>query len=310
VNAGRPARLGVIGAGRWGRNIIQTLRELPAAEIAWVASRNPATRDLAPPDCPIDEDWRDLVQHRSPDGVIVATPPALHAEMTAAALSAGVPVFVEKPLTCDIGEAERLLDLAAAKGGYVLVDHVHLFSHAYRRLKEHLPAIVPIERLQTEAGAWGPFRADASVLWDWGPHDAAFCIDLLGALPRTVSARRQGRRSVGGAWGETLALQADYPDGAHVDIRLSNVLDGRRRRLRVEGRSGFLVYDDCAACKLAFSPRGREDATAVDVPYEPPLACALGRFIANITTGRMNVRDLEFGVEVVRLLAVWQAHLG
>jgi predicted dehydrogenase len=250
-----------------------------------------------------------LVRHRPPDGVIVATPPALHTEMTAFAISSGVPVFVEKPLTCDIGKAERLLDVAAVRGGYVLVDHVHLFSDAYRTLKERLPSIVPIDRLQTEAGGWGPFRTDASVLWDWGPHDAAFCVDLLGARPRTVSAGRLERQSVNGKWGETLVLRADYAGGAHVDIRLSNILDGRRRQLRVEGPRGVLVYDDCAVFKLTFSPRGSHNAQAVDVQYVPPLACALGQFISNITTGRMNLRDLEFAVNVVRLLAAWQAHL-
>lgn len=307
--SGGRTRLGVIGAGRWGRNIIATLRGMPAAEVAGVASRNPATRDLLDARCVLEPEWRRLLRHPGLDGVIVAAPPALHAEMAAEALRAGLPVFVEKPLTCDVGEAERLFDLAAAKHGYVLVDHVHLFSRAYQTLKGRLPDIGPIARVQAEAGAWGPFRADTPVLWDWGPHDAAFCVDLLGARPDALRAERIERRPVEGAWGETLALRADYPAAVTADVRVSNLLAARRRRLRVDGPGGALVYDDCAESRLTCAAPGG-GATSVDTAYVPPLECALSRFVANVSTGRMSLDDLRFGVEVVRLLAGWEARLG
>jgi len=304
-------RVGVIGAGRWGRNIIRTLRGMSGVEVSCVASRNPATRDLVDAGCVIEHDWRSLLRHRELDAVVVATPPAMHVEMTAEAVSAGLPVFVEKPLTCDMREAERLFDLVAEKGGYVLVDHVHLFSPAYRALRARLPAIGSITRLRVDAGAWGPFRTDTPVLWDWGPHGAAFCVDLLGPRPHALGAERIERRSVDGAWGETLVLHAEYANGAAADIRLSNMLRQKSRSLCVEGPGGTLVYDDCSAQKLTYRPGGPDDtaAEAIAVSAEPALDCALSQFLGNVSTGAAGPDDLRLGVEVVRMLDAWEARL-
>lgn len=302
-------RVGVIGAGRWGRNIIRTLRGMPRVEVSCVASRNPATRDLVDAGCAIEHDWRGLLRRRDLDAVAVATPPALHAEMTAEAVSAGLPVFVEKPLTCDVREAERLLDLVSRKGGYVFVDHVHLFSHAYQGLRAHLPAIGPIRAIRSVAGAWGPFRTDTPVLWDRGPHDAAFCADLLGPRPLALGAERLERRPVNGTWGETLVLHAEYSSGATVDIRLSSILPQKSRSLWVEGPGGTLVYDDCSAQKLTYRPGGSAETAveAVAISAEPALDCALSQFLGNVATGHGSLDDLRFGVEVVRMLDAWEA---
>ena len=306
-----PMRVGVIGAGRWGRNIIRTLRGMPTVEVSCVASRNPATRNLVDPGCVVEHDWRMLLRHRGLTAVVVAAPPALHAEMTAETISAGLPVFVEKPLACDVSEAERLLDLVSVKGGYVLVDHVHLFSPAYRALRARLPAIGSITQLRAAAGGWGPFRADTPVLWDWGPHDAAFCVDLFGPRPNMQAAERIERRPVNGTWGEALALHAGYPNGAAADIRLSNMLPQKSRSLCVEGPGGMLVYDDCALQKLTYRPGGsdRAPAEAVAVPDRPALDCALSHFLGNVSTGEAGLSDLRFGVEVVRMLDAWAARL-
>jgi predicted dehydrogenase len=302
-------RFGVIGAGQWGRNIIRTLRGMPAAELTCVASRNPATRDLVGGGCAVEPDWRALLRRPHLDAVVVAAPPALHVEMTAGAVSSGLPVFVEKPLACGVREAEQLLELAAGKGGYVLVDHVHLFSHAYRTLKKRLPDIGRITRISTEAGAWGPFRRDAPVLWDWGPHDAAFCVDLLDMRSSAVRAKRLERRAIDGAVGETLALYADHPSGTTVEIRLSNLLRAKRRRLSVEGPAGSLHYDDCAEQKLTVTrvAPAAGGVETIHLPDTPPLECALSQFVANVASGRTTLDDLRFGVDVVRMLDRWQA---
>src|SRR5229473_890850 len=103
-----PVRLGLIGAGRWGRNYLRTIAATPGVRLARLASRNPDSVRLAPADCAVTPDWRDLLDRNALDGVIIATPAALHAEMALAAMDAGLPVLVEKPLTMDIAQARAL----------------------------------------------------------------------------------------------------------------------------------------------------------------------------------------------------------
>ena len=88
-------RLGLIGAGRWGRIYMNTLDQMADVALSALASSNPQSRDLVGEDVALHEDWRDLVNAGGVDGVIVATPPASHAEIVHAALEAGLPVLVE-----------------------------------------------------------------------------------------------------------------------------------------------------------------------------------------------------------------------
>ena len=57
-----PLRLGLIGAGPWGRNYIRTLKGLDGVRLSRLASRNPDSAGLVGPDCTISEDWRDVME--------------------------------------------------------------------------------------------------------------------------------------------------------------------------------------------------------------------------------------------------------
>ena len=105
-----------------------------------------------------------MIKTNDLDGIIVATPPALHAEMTLAAVDRGLPVLVEKPLTLDVGEAKAVLDRALSKGAIVLVDHIHLYSAAWETLKREGVRLGPIRTIAAKAGRWGVFRPDTPVL--------------------------------------------------------------------------------------------------------------------------------------------------
>ena len=113
---GASLNLGLIGAGPWGRNYIDTIRALDGVALTRLASRNPESAALAGPDCEITGDWRKMLAAGDLDGVIIATPPALHAEMTLAAIDRGVAVLVEKPMTLNLAEAEIVLERAQSQG--------------------------------------------------------------------------------------------------------------------------------------------------------------------------------------------------
>ena len=87
-------KLGLVGAGRWGRNYVRTIATLDGLRLAAVASRNPETATLVPPHCHIVTDWHDLIAMPGIDGIIIASPPATHAEILLAAIAAGKHVAV------------------------------------------------------------------------------------------------------------------------------------------------------------------------------------------------------------------------
>ena len=166
-------RLGLVGAGPWGANIVRTIAELPGMLLTRLASRNPRSRDLVGRKCAISTDWRDVAGARDLDGVIIATPPDTHFAIASMALSHQIPVLIEKPLTMNLGQAEKLLHLAGSRAVHVQVDHTHLYHPAFRKLKSLLPQLGSLEVIRGRAGKRGQSRADTPVLWDWGPHDLA-----------------------------------------------------------------------------------------------------------------------------------------
>ena len=78
-----PLRFGLIGAGRWGRNIIRTLAEMRDVVLARLASGNPGSAALVPTCCPVERDWRKVAAAEDIDGLIIAAPAACHAEIAA-----------------------------------------------------------------------------------------------------------------------------------------------------------------------------------------------------------------------------------
>jgi predicted dehydrogenase len=286
-------RLGVIGAGRWGRICLKTLANMAHIQVAAVASGNAETAVLMPEGCRLVSDWREMMGSGDIDGVVIATPPATHAAIATAAMAAGLAVFVEKPLTLSADEARGLRAQAAACGTKVFfTDHIHLFNPAYRRLKQLAHGITAITGL---AGNHGPYRDDASVLWDWGPHDVAMILDLMGTAPDKVTATTIERHPVIGGMGEMVRL--DFRFGPVIATATFGTLVDKVRRFTVDCAAGRLVYDDLAVNKLT------RDGMAVTVEAISPLNVALSDFAAAIRDGGEHLAGLELGVAVVEVLA-------
>lgn len=297
-------RLGLIGAGRWGRNYITTVASLPQVRLARLASRNPMSVRLVPPECDVVTDWRELLDPRVLDGVIVATPPGLHADMASGAIDAGLPVLVEKPFTLDVAQARSLRDRAAARGVLVMVGHTHLFHPAYRALKAMQPQFGRIREIHGDASSLGPYRLEVPVLWDWGAHDVAMCLDLVGTVPNRAGSALLERRSVEGGIGETVRVELAFPNGPVAELRLSN-LAHRCRRFAVGCERALLVYDDLAARKLVVTEGER--ARAIEVADDLPLSVEVSEFARAIAGHSRDTTSVDLGVKVVETLAACEA---
>lgn len=310
-------RLGLIGAGRFGRRYLSTLAEVRGARLLAVASRNPATAALLPSGCRMLRDWREMLARVALDGVLVVTPPPTHAVIVTAAMDAGLAVLVEKPLTLDLAEARQLA--CRPRRAPVMVEHTHLFAPAYRALRTRCRAAIAngarITRVEVLAGAHGPFRPDTPVLWDWGSHWVAVCLDLFGGPPVAVRARVVERLQQRDGIGETVEAGMEYSSGATARVLVSNLLASPTRRLLVETDRERIVYDELCATPLVWSRLDQEQRFPIDIDTRRPLSCALQYFVdacQRHAQGERNGVDsnLDFGVAVVTVLDRLQGCLG
>ena len=290
-------RLGLIGAGRWGKNFIRTIRELGGVTLSALCSRHPDSRSLVDSSCTILCDWHDLACNDLCDGVIIATPPDTHTEILGAMISARIPSMVEKPLTLDLQEALDLQELLRENPTPVLVDHTYLFHPAYRELKRLSSQLGPIRSIQSEGGGPGPFRPNYTALWDYGPHDISLCLDLLGASPIRMELTHADVLPQKDGIGGSYKLALVFPDNVTATIRVSNMKREKVRRVAVEFAGDQLVFDDLAPHKLA-----NATGTPFLVPHELPLTRAVQTFVEGIRGGSREMFGLDLAVEIVRIL--------
>jgi len=180
-----------------------------------------------------------------------------------------------------------------------MVDHTHLFHPAFEELKRQVAALGMIREIEAEAGNQGPYREDVPVLWDWGPHDVAMCLDLLGEPPREARGMREELGNRGTAVTETIQLELEFSSGARARIRISNMME-KTRRFSVRCEAGVLVYDDIARNKLMLHRDGRDGP--INVSAEPPLSRVVEAFVAGISAGNDTTVSLDLAVNVVAVL--------
>ncbi len=301
-------RLGLVGAGPWGRTYINAIAAIDGLKLTRLASRNPQSRSLVDPACRISEDWREVAEALDLDGVIIATPPHLHAEMTTAAVTFGRPVLVEKPLTMDLAQAVELRRHVDLYGGLVMVDHIHLFHPAFRALKELSRALGPLKAIRTEAGNRGPYRGNVPVIWDWGAHDVAMCLDLMGGVPEKTRAERLKSEMMDGGRGENLFISLSFAGGVEAEIRIGNMME-KKRLLKACFADATLVYDGMAEKPLMLHPPA-DGADAPLGPGEPietardrPLDVALREFATAVVNADSGLESLDLAVAVTGVLA-------
>ena len=108
-------RVGVIGYGYWGPNIVRNFQGHEKADVVAVCDKNPKSLSRVRrthPEVPVTSDHMEVLTSTQVDVVAVVTPVWTHFELAKLALENGKHVFVEKPFTCTVAQAEQLIELA------------------------------------------------------------------------------------------------------------------------------------------------------------------------------------------------------
>src|SRR3954454_23260114 len=139
----RMIKVGVVGCGYWGPNLIRNLRQTPDSQLKVICDTSEQRlrhmRRLYP-EVATTNSFDELLNDPDLDAMVIATPVRFHYEMAKAALKAGKHVFIEKPMARSVAEGEELVALAEQQGLVIMVGHTFLFSPAVKRMKEIIDA--------------------------------------------------------------------------------------------------------------------------------------------------------------------------
>ncbi len=307
---GGEVRVGVLGAGRWGRNLVRTFDELNA--LAAIADPSEAIREEMAagfPDAKILLGAEELFAS-DVDAIAIATPAATHADLAIAAIEAGKDVFVEKPFALTVADAERVVAAGEAADRIVMVGHLLLYQSAILFIRDYLAsgAIGEVAFLNQDRLNLGTVRTAENALWSLGVHDVAAMLFLTGEEPTTVDT--WGQRVLQPAIEDDMHLHMLFPSQTEAHIHACWLWPEQRRRLTVVGTAAMITYDEVRPRGPALpSSRetrptggGRRKRGAPHWRSARPLAAEAEQFLVSVRERSSPQSDGASALPVVRVL--------
>ena len=242
-------KIGVIGYGYWGPNIVRNFQGIEHGSVRAVCDLNPKNLARVQKSYPTIEttaNYRDLCASSELDAIAVVTPVASHYPMVKTALEHGKHVFVEKPFTSSVAQAEELIELAERKHLKIMVDHTFLFTGAVRKIKELVDGDVlgTLYYYDSTRVNLGLFQSDVNVIWDLAAHDFSIMHYLIPSRPEAVVAT--GAKHVNGI--EDVAyITVYFTDSVIAHFNVNWLSPVKVRRTLIGGEKKMLVWNDLEA---------------------------------------------------------------
>ena len=265
-------RVAVIGAGRWGRNLVRVLHRLGALHT--VCDLEAGARDAVVrmyPDVRVVQKVDDVLADREVSAIVVALPAQLHHAVARRALRAGKDVLVEKPLALSTREGRDLVSLARRRRAVLMVGHILNYHPGFTRLQAIVRSgeLGDVLYIYSNRLNLGQVRREENILWSFAPHDISAILSLVGALPITVSAT--GRAYLQPAVVDVTVTNLTFAGGVRAHVFVSWLHPFKEQRLVVVGARKMAVFDDMLSeAKLKIYDKGIEWTDGMPVPREAP----------------------------------------
>ncbi len=314
-------RIGVIGMGGWGKNLVRNFHRLGALHSVCDADRNLKKQvEESYPGVTFTSDVEDLLHDEAISGVVVATPAATHYGMARRAIEAGKDVFVEKPLALRYEDGRELVDLAAEKRRILMVGHILRYHPAVIKLQELISngELGQIQYLYSNRLNIGKIRTEENILWSFAPHDISVILALLGEEPVLYSCRGSAYLSQDIA--DATLSEFLFPSGVRSHIFVSWLHPFKEQRMVVVGSQKMAVFEDTTKDKLILYPHKvlwknrvptavKAEGQVVDIGDAEPLLNECSHFVECIETRSAPKTDGEEGLRVLRILRDLQRSL-
>lgn len=238
-------KIGVLGLGYWGPNLIRNF--LAQGEIEKVYG------------CDIKEERLKFIKDRFPaaelltdfdemlskvDAVAIATPVDTHHKFAKKALEAGKHIWVEKPFTATSAEARELIDIADSNNLRIFVDHTFLYTGAVQKIKDLVDSgeLGEIKYFDSVRINLGLFQHDVNVIWDLAPHDLSIMYHIMGDH-KVVGVSANGVANYYDH--ENIAqLSLYFDNNTFANFHVNWTSPVKIRKMLVGGDKKMLVFDD------------------------------------------------------------------
>jgi predicted dehydrogenase len=323
-------RIGVVGCGYWGPNLIRNFVEITSSEVVIVSDLRDERLSYIKaiyPQTITTNNYQELL-HQDLDAIIIATPPVTHYSLAKEFLEQGYHVFVEKPITLNSLHANELIQISKKNDLILMVGHTFEYNEAVHTLKNlidsgELGQIYYVDAARLNLGL---YQNDSNVLWDLAPHDISILLYLLGCTPVSVSAH--GAPCVSEGIHDIAYMNLCFPNHILGHIHVSWLDPCKVRRITVVGSKKMVVYNDIESLeKIRIYDKGVEkppytntfgdfqfsyhygDVIIPNIHFTEPLKKECQHFLDCITNHTQPVSNGQSGLNVVKIIEAAQKSL-
>jgi predicted dehydrogenase len=320
-----PVRIGMVGLGGWGKNLLRNFGALPEADLAWCCDADPDSRARYAeqyPDARFTGSLDELLADPELEAVVLATPVPTHSELARRSLEAGKHVMVEKPMTWRLEEARELRDLVHRTGRVLMVGHLLRFHPGVEMLRELIDSgeLGEVRYVYGNRVNLGVIREDENALWSLGVHDISVVLHLIDGRPVEVWAR--GEAYVRPGVEDVVFGYVKFDSGQIGHLHLSWLDPHKMRKMTVVGSSKMAVFDDMEADRKVtvydkgpvITPSGGISTHTGDIRIpaisrEEPLRIECRAFLEAVRSGVVTRAGADEGLAVVEVLDAMQRSL-
>jgi len=320
-------KVGVIGYGYWGPNIVRNFFATPDCTVRMVADGRQERLNLLAKTFPSIQGVKgaeDIIGSSEVDAIVIATPVHTHFELAKRALLQGKHVLIEKPMTSSVREADELIELATRKGLTLMADHTFLYTGAVQKMKEIIQTEVIGTPLYFDSSRinLGLFQPDINVLWDLAPHDISILTYLITEVPESINAT--GISHTGNKIENIAYLTVNYNSNfiAHFVCSWSSPV--KVRQTLIGGDKKMILYNDLEPSEkvrvydTGYNHKTEEDRTRIMVDYRTgdvyipklssreALAGVADDFVQSVIHKKEPMSNATLGKSVVRILEASQ----
>ncbi len=275
--------LALIGCGYWGKNYLSTISNNLDINLKYVVDLEKLSIPL-PYKTKYSSDINEVLNDNTINGIIVSTPSDSHYKIASKILESKKHVLVEKPLTTNSAEAEKLCHRAVDLSLVLMVGHIFKYNNAVINLKERIDRgeIGDLKYIESRRVGLGPVRQDVSVLWDLATHDIYISNFLVGNMPKSVNCTGISHN---GKINDIVSLNMKYPKDIFSSIYVNWEHPIKEREIVVGGSEGAILFNDINMSeKLKIYERG--------INYQPSSG-NFGEFQSSIRDGNIFIPKIK-----------------
>jgi len=310
--------LGLIGGGYWGKNLIKDFNSLGVLHTICDINKNALLKyNEKYPNVKTTTKWDDVLNDTNINAVCISLPAEMHYSFAKKSLLADKDVYVEKPITLDIKEAEELIQLAREKNKILMVGHLLHYHPAIIKIKEMINAgkIGKVKNIVANRLSLGIFRKYENVLWSFAPHDISVVLGLIKEMPQSVTCNGKDHinKGVHDVTNSILKFK-----NAYVNINVNWLNPYKEQKMAIIGEKGMILFDDVSKDnKLTYFPEYIQYSADIQSNPSPiknngenigldlsqsPLLIECGHFVECCVERKTPITNGEEGVRVLKVL--------